>query len=156
MSPFTPPPDRASSATSLPPPHVVLRHAPPIVFMDRIVHVTKAETVTEWRVPHECPWVADGKLAESSLIEIAAQTAAAGIGVLAVRAGEPIPPGALGSIRNFVVHEEVRVGDLLRTTVTRRFDIAGASLVGCVVERISDDVTTIATGELGLVPTALL
>lgn len=62
----------------------------------------------------------DGKLAEAGVIEHMAQSASALAGYLTREKGDSsVPVGYIGEIRNFKCYRPARMGEVLKTTVTR-------------------------------------
>ena len=102
----------------------LLPHRPPMILLDRLVRSDADSASAEWRVPTVGPWIRSGKLDRGALLEVAAQTAAAGAGMERVRRGLPPLPGALGGLRSVRFHGDALAGDrlLARTTVRLRFE----------------------------------
>jgi predicted hotdog family 3-hydroxylacyl-ACP dehydratase len=102
----------------------LLPHRAPMILLDHLVASDADSAAAEWRVPVVGPWVTDGRLDREAFLEVAAQTAAAGVGRERVRAGlEPVA-GFLGGVRNLRVLRDAATGDRIvaRTAVTHRFE----------------------------------
>jgi len=99
-------------------PRRFLPHHPPMVLLDRFCPVSAEEVRAEWRVPSGGPWVRNGSLARSALVEVAAQAIAAGAGHAGSADGPRPVPGVLGALNSVRFRGSARPGDLL-TAVAR-------------------------------------
>jgi predicted hotdog family 3-hydroxylacyl-ACP dehydratase len=93
----------------------LLPHRAPMILLDHLVASDADSAAAEWRVPVVGPWVTDGRLDREAFLEVAAQTAAAGVGRERVRAGlEPVA----GFLRDAATGDRI----VARTAVTHRFE----------------------------------
>ena len=122
-----------------------------MLFLDRVVAFTAEHTVTETVVRADSPWVRDGFLIRSVLIELAAQTAAAGAGLEARKGGGGPSGGFLGAVSDARFHDDARVGDRLLTRVDVSFRMGPLARCSFAVHRDAEDGQLLADGELSLV-----
>lgn len=93
----------------------------PFKMVDKLLNVNGETAVTLFLVqPDNCFLESDGILAEAGVIEHIAQSASALAGYLVREEGASyVPVGYIGEIRNFRSYRSVRVGEILKTIVTR-------------------------------------
>jgi hypothetical protein len=106
-----------------------------MVLLDDVAEISAERCVALWTVPAAGPWVEEGRLLRAALIEVAAQTAAAGA---TADPGHGIAPrrGYLGGISSFRVLSDVRVGDRLRCTARRTTTFGPLARIECAIEAI--------------------
>ncbi len=125
-----------------------------MVFLDEVAAGggERGERVeSRWTVPSEGPWVRSGLLNRAVLVEVAAQTAAAGAGFERMARGLAPLPGYLGAIHDFVFSGDARPGDRLRCTMEPRLRLGSVTRVSCSIHRGGDpDGPPLAKGELSL------
>lgn len=111
----------------------------PFRMVDKLLNVDGETAVTLFAVqPDNYLLESDGTLAEAGVIEHIAQSASALAGYLAREQGTPnVPVGYIGEIRNFHRDGLVRVGDVLKTTVTRE-EVFGDIVCVSGETRVSD------------------
>lgn len=93
----------------------------PFKMVDKLLNVNGETAVTLFLVQSDnCFLESDGILAEAGVIEHIAQSASALAGYLVREEGASyVPVGYIGEIRNFRSYRSVRVGEILKTIVTR-------------------------------------
>ena len=107
----------------------------------------------QWRVPQEGPFIENGRLARPAMIEIAAQTAAAAVGIDRLIRGEPVTVGLLGAVAAMTIIGDAHSGDLLRCDVTFVLRYERLARVSFQLVRMEADPaapTPIAAGQLTL------
>ncbi len=102
---------------------------PPFVMVDELLYSDDRSSRTRFRVASDNILVENGTLAECGLVENIAQTAAAGAGNTARRAGVPVMLGYIGAIKNLEVFALPAIGDVLETEVVIENQIFDVSLV---------------------------
>jgi len=139
------------STPDLDDPARIVPHRGPMLFLDRVVAFTASRTVTEMVVGADSPWVRGGLLIRPALIELAAQTAAAGAGLEARKGGRGPSGGFLGAVSDARFHDDARVGDHLLTRVEVGFRMGRLARCSFSVRRDTEDGPLLAEGELSLV-----
>ncbi len=93
----------------------------PFKMVDKLLSVNGETAVTLLLIlPDNYFLESDGTLAEAGVIEHIAQSASALAGYLVREEGASyVPVGYIGEIRNFHCYRSARVGETLKTTVTR-------------------------------------
>ena len=104
---------------------------PPMVMVDNILRCDNVVTVTETYIGNDNIFVEDGRLLESGLLEMMAQTCAARIGYLS--AGKPVRIGVIGGVRDFEVYGVPAVGDKVRTEIDMTAVVFSAVLADATV-----------------------
>lgn len=90
---------------------------PPIVMVDDFLGIDNCLSRTSLLVAEDNLFVDDCMLSECGLIEHIAQSAAARVGYLFKEKEQPIPIGYIGSVNDFIMVENPKVGELIITTV---------------------------------------
>jgi hypothetical protein len=86
-------------------------------------------TITSFEVKPEGLFVANGVLQEPGIIENIAQTAAAKAGYEVKKLGAKPLVGFIGAIKDLVIYELPKVGDVLETTVKLKMEVMGVTLI---------------------------
>jgi len=102
---------------------------PPFVMVDELLYSDDRSSKTRFRVAKENILVEHGKLSEAGLVENIAQTAAAGAGNTARKAGVPVMLGYIGAIKNLEVFALPAIDDVLETEVVIENQIFDVRLV---------------------------
>lgn len=101
-----------------------------------LIRVEEKTVTTRFEVTPDNIFCQNGYFTEAGLIENMAQTAAAAIGSDPGLADHPPPLGFIGGIRRLKIHGYPASGDILETTITVVYELAGASMVnGSVVAK---------------------
>lgn len=100
---------------------------PPFVLVDNIIDCDPVIVHTNFTIPENHIMVREGKLTEAGLMENIAQTCAARIGRL--NQGKPVRIGVIGSINNFEVFLNPKIGETIETTVTVGSEVFDAIIV---------------------------
>ena len=90
---------------------------PPIVMVDKFLGIEDNVSRTEFSISEDNIFVDNGEFSECGLIEHIAQSAAARVGYVFKSKDMPIPIGYIGSVNDFKLIENPRVGDTISTTV---------------------------------------
>src|ERR1700760_994002 len=88
---------------------------PPFVMIDQLVNCDETCVDTKFKVTTENVLVEDGLLSEAGIVENIAQTAAAGIGHVAVQGNGQVVIGYIAAIKNLEIFEQPKVGDEIET-----------------------------------------
>lgn len=89
----------------------------PIVMVDEFLGIDNNVSRTRFTVYNDNIFVNNGEFSECGLIEHIAQSAAARVGFIFKRKNLPIPIGYIGSINNFVIYQNPKVGEAINTTI---------------------------------------
>lgn len=108
----------------------------PIVMVDEFVGIEDNVSRTRFAVYNENIFVDDDSLSECGLIEHIAQSAAARVGYIFTSNNKPIPLGYIGSVNDFKLIENPRVGQTIETTIEVIQEVFGITLIAakCSVE----------------------
>lgn len=108
----------------------------PIVMVDEFVGIEDNVSRTRFAVYNENIFVDDDSLSECGLIEHIAQSAAARVGYIFTTNNKPIPLGYIGSVNDFKLIENPRVGQTIETTIEVIQEVFGITLIAakCSVE----------------------
>lgn len=101
----------------------------PIIMIDTLNYCEGSITKTSFEVRENNIFVKDGLLHEPGLIENIAQTAAVKAGYEVKKNGAEPLIGFIGAIKDLVIYELPKIGDVLETTVTIKMEIMGITLV---------------------------
>lgn len=102
----------------------------PLLMVDELLDVADGSGTSVFKVTKDNILVSEGVLSEAGIIENMAQTAAAVTGYHHLREGALRPPlGMIGELRDFVLHSCPKVGDSLRTIVSKGITAYGVSVV---------------------------
>jgi len=99
---------------------------PPFVMIDQLVSCDETCSDTMFEVKAENILVYNGEMSEAGITENIAQTAAAGLGYIALKNKGPILIGYIGAVKNLEIFALPKVGDVIETNVTitnRIFDV---------------------------------
>lgn len=111
----------------------LLPQRPPFVMIDRLVSCDDVYAVTELTIRKDNIFVEDERLTSSGLIENIAQTCAARIGYLNLKAGETVKIGVIGAISNLDILRTPKVGEKLETTIELISEVFQMTLVEAVI-----------------------
>lgn len=100
----------------------------PMVMVDALRSCTAQEYISEFEVPVSSPFITNGQLNESGLVENMAQTAALGVGYFSVQNKQKVPLGFIGAIKNLQIHQLPKLGDKLTTRIEVMHEILNATL----------------------------
>jgi len=89
----------------------------PIVMVDEFLGIDNNVSRTRFTVYNDNIFVNNGEFSECGLIEHIAQSAAARVGYIFKSKNLPIPIGYIGSINNFVIYQNPKVGEAIITTI---------------------------------------
>lgn len=89
----------------------------PIVMVDEFLGIDNNVSRTRFTVYNDNIFVNNGEFSECGLIEHIAQSAAARMGYIFKSKNLPIPIGYIGSINNFVIYQNPKVGEAINTTI---------------------------------------
>ena len=103
--------------------------------VDQLVRCDETGSYTTLLVREENVLVFNGELSEAGLTENIAQTAAAGVGYIALRNGEPILTGYIGAIKNLEVFALPLVGDVIETAVVIENQVFDVTIISGSVRR---------------------
>lgn len=108
----------------------------PIVMVDEFVGIEDSVSRTRFAVYNENLFVDDEILSECGLIEHIAQSAAARVGYIFTSNNKPIPLGYIGSVNDFKLVENPKVGQTIETTIEVIQEVFGITLIAakCSVE----------------------
>ena len=123
---------------------------PPIVMVDAINPLSATTTLT---IREDNWFVEGGTFLEAGLVEHAAQSAAALVGLATQQRGEQPHIGYIGAVQDFVISSLPHVGDTLTTEVHVVAIVDEITLVeitthSTVVHKKVNNVKSIATGRL--------
>ena len=109
----------------------------PIVMVDEFVGIENSVSRTRFAVYNENIFVDNNdKLSECGLIEHIAQSAAARVGYIFTTNNKPIPLGYIGSVNDFKLIENPRVGQTIETTIEVIQEVFGITLIAakCTID----------------------
>lgn len=89
----------------------------PIVMVDEFVGIEDGVSRTRFAVYNENIFVEANLLSECGIIEHIAQSAAARVGYIFKSNNQPIPLGYIGSVNDFKLLENPKVGETIETTI---------------------------------------
>lgn len=102
----------------------------PFLMVDELLDVAEGSGTSTFEVTKDNVLTSEGMLSEAGIIENMAQTAAAVAGYHHLKEGALCPPlGMIGELRDFVLHSYPKVGDCLRTIVSKGITACGISVV---------------------------
>lgn len=101
----------------------------PIVMVNEFVGIEGNVSRTRFAVYNENIFVDNGCLSECGLIEHIAQSAAARVGYIFKSNNQPIPLGYIGSVNDFKLVENPRVGETIETTIEVIQEVFGITLI---------------------------
>lgn len=89
----------------------------PIVMVDEFLGIDNNVSRTRFTVYNDNIFVNNGEFSECGLIEHIAQSAAARVGYIFKSKNLSIPIGYIGSVNNFVIYQNPKVGEAINTTI---------------------------------------
>lgn len=101
----------------------------PIVMIDTLEYCEGNITITNFEIKKDNIFVKDGVLQEPGIIENIAQTAAAKAGYEIKKYGAEPMVGFIGAIKDLIIYDLPKVGDILQTTVTLKMEVMGVTLI---------------------------
>ncbi len=105
----------------------------PIVMISGILEVKDNITRTGLQIAADSLFVEDGVLKSPGLLENMAQTAAAGVGYIALQENTPVPIGFIGAVKDFEVFEFPPAGSFIETTTEIQNQVFNATMVAAKV-----------------------
>ena len=113
----------------------LLPQHPPFVMVDKLLYYDDITTTTSLTICEDNIFVENNEFTESGIIENIAQTCAARMGYLnKYIANDTVKIGFIGSIKNLIIEELPKVGDLLTTTIEVVSEVFAITLVNAKVE----------------------
>lgn len=113
----------------------LLPQQPPFVMVDALLSYDERTTSCRLLVRDDNLFCDGGLLSASGLIENVAQTCAARLGFInkyILKCGVQV--GYIGAIRNFTIHRQPRVGEVLVTTIHVEENVMGMTLATARIE----------------------
>ena len=101
----------------------------PIVMVDDFLGVEDTLSISRLTISESNLFVDNGVFSECGIIEHIAQSAAARIGYIFKKKTEPVPIGYIGSVNNFFVSINPRVGDTIYTYIEVIQEVFNISLI---------------------------
>ena len=124
----------------------LLPQQPPFIMIDKLVHYDEVLTTTTFEVRSDNIFIEGDELNPCALVENIAQTCAARMGYINSYINkEKVKLGFIGSIRNFCVLREVRLGEQLTTSIEVKEEVMQLTLVDARV-KVGDE--TVVTAEM--------
>ena len=107
----------------------------PFVMVDTLTHFDKVVTRTRLQVREDNIFVENNELTEAGVMENIAQTCAARMGYInKFLQSDKVKLGFIGAIKNLVIEQLPKVGDVLNTTVETVSEVFAITLVNAKVE----------------------
>jgi predicted hotdog family 3-hydroxylacyl-ACP dehydratase len=126
--------------------HELLPQQEPFVLVDRLTWFDEQRTTTEFTVREDHLMVEDGRLMTCALAENMAQTCAARLGyVNKYILKKDIQIGFIGAVKDMVIHDTPKIGDMLVTTIDVLQQLMNITLAEATI-RCNDRI--IATSQL--------
>ena len=108
---------------------------PPFIMVDALTHFDRAITRTRLLVRADNIFVENDQFTEYGVIENIAQTCAARMGYInKFLMSDKIKIGFIGAIKNLIIEELPKTGDVLNTTVNVVSEVFAITLVNAKVE----------------------
>ena len=124
----------------------LLPQRPPFVMIDKLLNFDEANTTTCFQVRADNLFAEGEVLNPCALVENIAQTCAARMGFINHYIyKENVKLGFIGSVRDLVILRDVKVGEVLTTTIQVMEEIMGLTLVRATV-KVGEE--TIVTAEM--------
>ena len=101
----------------------------PIVMVDELLGVENNASRSSLVIRDENIFVRHGELTSSGVIEHIAQSAAARVGFVYKERGEAVPLGFIGSVNNFVLNRNPKVGERLVTSISIIQEVFSITLI---------------------------
>ena len=118
----------------------LLPQRPPFVMIDRLVSCDDVFAVTELTIRKDNIFVEDERLTSSGLIENIAQSCAARIGYLNLKAGGTVKIGVIGAISNLDIVRTPKIGEKLETTIELISEVFQMTLVEAVIRSNGEEI----------------
>jgi predicted hotdog family 3-hydroxylacyl-ACP dehydratase len=106
-----------------------LPHRPPFVMIDEIVARADAPPLSRFTIREDNVLLVDGYFSASGLVENMAQTAGAAPGLEVSSGGKAPQLGYIGAVKDLVIHELPRVGEMLETETVQVHQVMNALIV---------------------------
>ena len=108
---------------------------PPFVMIDAMTHCDELVTCTRIQIGADNIFVEGNELTEAGVMENIAQTCAARMGYInKFLKSDKIKLGVIGAVKNLVIYEPPKLGDLLITTIEVESELFAITLVKAKVE----------------------
>lgn len=121
----------------------LLPQRPPFVMIDKLLHFDEVMTTTCFEVRADNLFTEGTVLNPCALVENIAQTCAARMGYINQYIyKETVKLGFIGSIRDLVILRDVRVGEMLTTSIEVMEEVMSVTLVHAVVKIGEEPVVT--------------
>ncbi len=101
----------------------------PIVMIDTLIFCEENTAITGFEIFADNIFVKDGEFQEPGIIENIAQTAAVKAGYEVKKLGAEPLVGFIGAIKDLLIYDLPKVGDLIETTVTIKTEVMGVTLI---------------------------
>ncbi len=129
---------------------LILPHRGAMVLLDGARRKGDDAVEAWWTVSASSPWLEDGRLVRAVFVEIAAQAAAAHVGLVRLAAGLPISSGRLGAADALRILGDARAGDRIDCEVsfTLRYEnlVRAEFRLYCGGTLLADGQLTLAVG----------
>jgi predicted hotdog family 3-hydroxylacyl-ACP dehydratase len=108
----------------------------PIVMVDEFLGMDNNVSRTRFTIYNDNIFVENNEFSECGLIEHIAQSAAARVGYIFKSKDLPIPIGYIGSVNNFVISQNPKVGEVINTTIEIIQEVFNITLIQayCYIE----------------------
>ena len=123
----------------------LLPQRPPFIMIDKLVFSDEVVTTTKFLVRSDNIFMEGDVLNACALVENIAQTCAARMGYINYVNHEKVRIGFIGSVRNLNILRQVRLGELLTTSIEVKEEVMQLTLVEASV-RVGDE--TVVTAEM--------
>ena len=124
----------------------LLPQRPPLVMIDKLLHFDEVNTTTRFEVRADNLFAEGSVLNPCALVENIAQTCAARMGYINHYIyKESVKLGFIGSVRDLVILRDVKVGEVLTTSIEVMEEIMGLTLVRASI-KVGDE--TVVTTEM--------
>jgi uncharacterized Fe-S cluster-containing protein len=97
--------------------------------VDALISHDELSTKSSFTIHEDNVLVYKDVFMEAGLLENMAQTAALGKGYEFAEKNEKPPLGFIGAVKNFIVHELPKIGDVLETLVIIKHQVMNASII---------------------------
>ncbi|WP_424246123.1 putative hotdog family 3-hydroxylacyl-ACP dehydratase [Elusimicrobium posterum] len=125
-----------------------MAHQPPMLLVDEVLEADAARATTTFLIKEESIFIdADGKFARAALIEVMAQSFAAGNAYNCVRENRAQEKGFLVGLRDIKIYADACVNDLLTCKVEKADFVAQTYIIK---GRVFKGESLLAEGELRL------
>ena len=111
----------------------LLPQRPPFVMLDRVLSCDGCSTRAELTVREDNLFCEEGRLSASGLVEGIAQTCAARIGYLSLKAGGVVKIGVIGAISKLTVQRTPALGETVRFEIAVLEEVFQMTLVQATI-----------------------